>query len=212
MDAPRRETYFTASEIGKSIGQSRFAVRRMLADAAGNPIPLSPFPRELRLMLSLPRRSTVGGNGIRTKIPGQGYIWFDSVELSKRRNEAVLVRIDPGNLDEILVTDMKGENSLLVPRLATVPADGATREQMRAAMASVKERSEYGKTYYRSLRPESHPGFSHVILDVEARNALVEVEAQRGAQTQQRSVATARRASTTASSNRNIEIIQDFLK
>jgi hypothetical protein len=185
----------------------------LLRDASGNPIPLAPFPHELRLMLSQPRSSTVGGNGVRTFIPGTKLpVYFDSVELSRRRNEKVFIRIDPGNLDEILVTDLRGEKPLLVPRLVEVPADGATAEQMHTAMASIKARSEYGKTYYRSLRPDSHPGFSPVILDVEARNTLVEIETQRGANRHQRHVETAHQRTVATRRNRIIKNVQDFLK
>ena len=198
---------------GETLSPLQAYEKFLLRDATSKPIPLAPFPHELRLMLSQPRPSTVGGNGVRTFLPGTKVpVYFDSVELSRRRYQQVLVRIDPGNLDEILVTDHRGENPLLVPRLVEVPADGATAEQMHAAMESIKARSEYGKTYYRSLRPDSHPGFSPVILDAEARNTLVEIKTQRGAQSHQRRAETVHQRTVATHKNRAIETLQAFLK
>ena len=197
---------------GETLSPLQAYEKFLLRDATGKPIPLAPFPHELRLMLSQPRTSTVGGNGVRTYIPGtKRPVYFDSVELSQRRNEQVLIRIDPGNLDEILVSDHRGENLLLVPRLAEVPAYGATPGQMHAAKADIKSRDAYGKTYYRSLLPESHPGFSPVRLDAAARNTMVEIETQRSGQSHERHVETARQRTVATRKTRAMQKVKDFI-
>lgn len=66
--------------------------------------------------------------------------------------EEMLIWVNPDELDQITITSLdKKQGPFVIPRLADLPAMGATGEQIREAKAQIGDHLDYAKTLYRTV-------------------------------------------------------------
>ncbi|MBI2928045.1 MAG: Mu transposase C-terminal domain-containing protein [Verrucomicrobia bacterium] len=103
--------------------------------------------------------TTVGRNGVRFEFGRHTFTYKNSIELGRLKGERVICWFHPENPDFISVTDLNGENPIVVPREPLVPSHEAGEAFVRANEASANF-DRYHKEMYRTLRPKFDAAFT----------------------------------------------------
>lgn len=161
--------------------------------------PLVKIPAQLRHLLSMNKvETTVGRNGVSFRYGNRTYRYKNSVELGQQKGARVCAWFSPENPDFCSITNLAGENPIVVPLEPLVPADGATAEQMTAAYASNANFERYHKDLHRAIRTTFPPEFEQrrfrpVFADAQSMELGRQISEQTDAlQTEQRQDQTTR--------------------
>jgi hypothetical protein len=118
------------------------------------------IPAPLRHLLASNKiETTVGRNGVAFRYGARTYRYKNSVELGRLKGQRVGAWFSPENPDWCSITDLNGENPILVPLEPLVPCDGATPDQLASAYEANANFDRYYKDMHRAIRAAFPPDF-----------------------------------------------------
>ena len=93
----------------------------------------------------------VQAKGIRLRPSLGGGIYCNDIT-GRFAGEEMMIWVNPDELDQITITSLdKNVGPFVIPRLNSIPAIGATGEQIGEAKAQIGEHLDYAKTLYRTI-------------------------------------------------------------
>ena len=115
--------------------------------------PLVKVPDSCRHLLAMNKiKTTVGRNGVSFRFGNQPFTYKNSYELGQRKGQRVICWFNPERPDFCSITDLDGENAIVVAREPMVPTDGASDEQLARAMAANASFNGFYKDMHRALK------------------------------------------------------------
>ena len=95
----------------------------------------------------------VQSKGIRLR-PSLGGATYCNEFTGQFSGEEMLIWVNPDELDQITITSLdKKVGPFVIPRLDSIPAIGATGQQIGEAKAQIGEHLDYARTLYRTISP-----------------------------------------------------------